>query len=176
MALTALSALMIIVGCGSESTGPSQGEGDWLEYTTGEFKFEWLVEDSLDALRIRLTAPTTGWLAVGFDPTSFMNESNLIIGYYDSGSSSVRDDYGTGQFTHDSDVNLGGTSDVELLSGSQSGGETEIEFRIPLDSGDQYDKVLAEGNTYTVIFAYGNDGADDFTSPHSWAESASLEI
>ncbi|MEN8208687.1 MAG: DOMON domain-containing protein [Candidatus Fermentibacteria bacterium] len=173
-----LLAAVVLASCGSDVTGPSEGEGDWLEYTVDDFTFEWLVEDSLNTIRIKITAPTTGWAAVGFDPALVMNEANLIIGYVSGGSVNIRDDYGTGQFSHDADTNLGGSDDVETISGSESetNVETTLEFRIPLDSGDQYDKALVDGNTYTFIFAYGNNDADDYTSAHAWAESASLEL
>ncbi|RKZ05736.1 DOMON domain-containing protein [Candidatus Fermentibacteria bacterium] len=175
---TALLATVVLGSCGDDPTGPTEGEGDWLEYTVDDFTFEWLVEDSSNTIRVKITAPSTGWVAVGFDPTLVMNEANLIIGYVSGGSVNIRDDFGTGQFSHDADTNLGGTNDVETISGSESGTnvETTLEFRIPLDSGDQYDKALVDGNTYTFIFAYGNNDADDYTSAHAWAESASFEL
>lgn len=181
MRVTVLVAAVSIVigtltGCGDSTTEPEQGEEGWQEYSTGDFLFEWQFEDSPASLRMRLTAPTTGWVSVGFDPTSMMEDANLLIGYVEGGTAHIRDDYGTGQFSHASDVSLGGTDDAEIISGSESSGETVLEFRIPLDSGDQYDKVLMQGTTYTLIFAYGQDGADDFTSYHDWVESASFEL
>ena len=65
---------------------------------------------------------------------------------------------------------------METISGSESGGQTELEFRIPMNSGDQYDKVLSQGTSTTVIFAYGQDGSDDFSSAHAWVESATFEL
>lgn len=176
--LIAAGAMIIgtLAGCGDSSTEPEQGEGDWQEYSAGDFLFEWQFEDSPASLRLRVTAPTTGWVSVGFDPTSMMENANLLIGYVEGGTAYIRDDYGTGQFSHASDVSLGGTDDAEIISGSESSGETVLEFRIPLDSGDQYDKILTQGSTYTLIFAYGQDGADDFTSYHAWVESASFEL
>lgn len=173
--LLAGALLLALISCG-DVAGPTEGEDGWQEYVTNGFKFEWKVEDSTGTIRIKLTAPTTGWLAVGFEPTSFMNEANLLIGYMSGGAAQARDDYGTGTVTHESDVVLGGTDNVELITGSEASGETVLEFRIPLNSGDAYDKVLVDGTTYTVIFAYGENGADDFTSGHAWAESASIQL
>jgi len=164
--------LVLMVGCGDETTGPSGGEEGWTLWDGGDLIFAWLLEDSTSTLRLKLTAQTTGWVAVGIEPTQGMNESNLIIGYVSGGSASIRDDFGTGMFTHASDVSLGGSDDIEVISGSEADGETIIEFRIPLDSGDQYDKVLVDGETYDVIFAFGADGADDYTSSHVWTDSA----
>jgi hypothetical protein len=174
--LLAVIALIMTGGCG-DPTGPTGNPDGWMEYPLEGFTFEWLVEDSTGSLRVRMTAPTTGWVAVGFDPTSFMMDADLIIGFVEGGTPQVRDDYGTGLTSHVADITLpDGTADAELITGSESSGETSIEFRIPLDSGDAYDKVIADGTTHTVIFAHGADGADDFTSQHAWVQSASLEI
>ncbi len=153
--------------------GPERGK----TYTTEDFTFTWQQDpDDSNYLLVTLTAPTTGWVAVGFQPTAFMKDANLIIGYVDSGTPHLRDDFGTGQVTHASDVSLGGTDDASLLSGNESEGETVLEFRMPLNSGDAYDAVLSMGDSHTFIFAYGADGADDFTSAHIWVESASFEL
>lgn len=171
------AVLLLLVACGDSTTGPEEGQGGEMTYTVEGFSFTWQQDPaSTDSLIISVTAPTTGWVAVGFEPSSFMNGANLIIGYVESNTPSIRDDYGTGQVTHDSDVNLGGTSDIRTISGSQSSGETTISFKMPYNSQDQYDKVLQEGQNYTFIFAYGADEADDFTSAHVWAQSASFEL
>ncbi len=178
-----LSGLMIllimtsIAGCGNDTTGPTEGEDGWQEQMVGDlYIFEWKTEESSSTLRVIVTAQTTGWVAVGFEPTSYMEDANLLIGYVENDTTFMRDDFGTGPVTHDADTNLGGTSDIEVIGGSEMGNETKLEFRIPLDSGDQYDKVLVDGNTYSMIFAYGYDGADDYTSGHEWAEVVSIEL
>jgi hypothetical protein len=170
-------AILLLAACGEDATGPEEGQGGEMTYSVEGYSFTWQQDpESTDSLLITITAPTTGWVAVGFEPESFMNGANLIIGYFQSNTASIRDDYGTGQVTHDSDLNLGGSSDVRAISGSQSAGETTLTFKIPYNSGDQYDKALSEGQTYTFIFAYGADDADDFTSSHVWAKSASFEL
>ncbi len=182
MSYTLVSLLFLLIvtsitGCGDDTTGPTEGDDGWSEYMVGDlFFFEWKTEDSTSTLRVIVTAETSGWIAIGFDPTSYMEGANLLIGYVENDTVFLRDDFGTGQVTHDADTNLGGTSDIEIISGRESAGETKIEFRIPLDSGDQYDKVLVDGNTYSMIFAYGQNGADDFTSGHEWAGVVSIEL
>lgn len=172
LAVASIFILIAISGCGDETTGPTEGEEGWMLYDGGDLVFAWLLEDSTSTLRIKITAQTTGWVAVGIEPTQGMDEANFIIGYISAGSTSVRDDYGTGIHTHVSDIGLGGTDDVEIISGSEESGVTEIEFRIPLDSGDQYDKVLEDNGSYDIILAFGSDGADDYTSPHAWTDTA----
>jgi len=68
---------------------------------------------------------------------------------------------------HRPDSELGGGDDVEVLSGEETDGATTIRFRIPLDSGDEYDQPLAAGEEMRVILAYGEDGADDTKAYHA---------
>ena len=148
---------------------------EWQELTVDGFTLRWATLEGGN-LGVELTGPTTGWVAVGFDPEMMMQGANLIIGYLESGTPSLRDDWGVATTSHASDVDLGGSDDVTVDGGSESGGETTIEFTIPLDSGDEYDKPLSPGNTYPVILARGPDGADDFTTYHEFVTSVEIEI
>jgi len=148
---------------------------DWQELTVDGFTLRWATLEGGN-LGIELTGPTTGWVAVGFDPEQMMQGANLIIGYVESGTPSLRDDWGVALTSHASDVSLGGSDDVTVDGGSESGGETTIEFTIPLDSGDDYDNPMEPGSTYPVILARGPDGADDFTTYHAFVTVAEIEI
>lgn len=150
------------------------GQG-WQGLEVGGFTLRWATQPG-DSLAVELTGPTTGWVAVGFDPESMMLGANMIIGYVTTETTEIRDDYGYQTFSHDADTSLGGTHDVLLDGGSETGGETEIRFTIPLNSGDQYDKQLVPGNTYTVLLAHGADGEDNFTTKHEFVTSTEIEI
>ena len=139
---------------------------DWQEITIEGFVLRWATTSGTE-LSVELTGPTTGWIAVGFDPTAAMQNANIIIGYVASSTPVIRDDFGVGMFSHGADTTLGGTHDVTIDGGSEAGGSTEIKFTIPLDSGDSFDRVLSPGNSYTVILARGANGMDNFTSPHA---------
>lgn len=151
--------------CGGNGSDGENGMVDgYYQASSGGITLRWRVSgDSLDVI---VSADTTGWVAVGFDPTSRMQDANIIIGYVEGPMISIRDDFGTSISSHSSDESLGGTGDVTNVSGSEAAGITEISFTIPLDSGDQYDRPLAEGSSYKVLLAYGPDGSDDFTTYH----------
>jgi len=119
-----------------------------------------------------LNANTSGWIAVGFDPSSMMKDANLIIGYVAGGTGFIRDDWGVSNTGHTSDLNLGGIDNVVFISASEVGGSTELEFKIPLDSGDDFDRILEVGQTYSVILAKGDN--DDFDSYHTTAGFAEI--
>jgi hypothetical protein len=147
----------------------------WQEITVDGFTLRWATVAG-DNLAVELNAPTTGWVAVGFDPTQMMLNANIIIGYVASGTPSLRDDFGWQTSSHRDDTLLGGTSDVTVDGGFETGGSTEIHFTIPLDSGDAYDRVLVPGNTYTVILAMSADGEDNFTAPHAVVATSTINI
>jgi hypothetical protein len=134
---------------------------------------QWRTDD--DYVYINLMAPTTGWVAVGFDPVNAMQDANIIIGYVNSsGEVNIRDDYGTSPGSHAADTSLGGADHVMDHYGMDDGSMTMLHFKIPLDSGDEYDKMLMPGNTYDVILAYGS--ADNFTGFHTMATSIEIEL
>jgi hypothetical protein len=129
-------------------------------------EFHWMNDG--ENLYAALAAQTNGWVSVGFDPENQMQGANFIFGYVQDGTPVVQDMFGTqpkGRGSHPPDEQLGGTDDVLEYAGSEEGDLTVIEFRIPLDSGDEFDKPLSAGATYTVLLARGR--SDDSDSRHS---------
>ena len=63
-----------------------------------------------------------------------------------------------------------------LLGSAESGGTTSLEFTLPMNSQDGYDSVLNEGETHTVLLAFGPGGSDDFDSPHQFVLAVELQI
>lgn len=124
---------------------------------------------------IGMVSPGTGWVAIGFDPGFAMNKANFVFGYVSGGETRVSDQYGTSSFTHSPDDSLGGTDDITEYAGSEASGKTTIELRMPLDSGDPWDKPLKPGNTYTVRVAY-QSSADDFNSKHTKRGSITISL
>jgi len=173
-----LLALMIIVavGCGSEASGDDvvQSQDGTNTITVEDFVMEWVIEDN--SLTITASAPTTGWIAVGFDPSAAMKDANIIIGYVRDDELFISDDWGNGHISHSPDTELGGTSNVTGLSGSEQNGTTEISFSIPLDSEDMYDTILIQGTVHKIILAYGPDESDNFNGYHAWAETIEMEL
>ncbi len=145
----------------------------YYKIQSGSFTLRYKVIEN-EELECLLEAVSSGWIAVGFNPSNQMKDANIIIGYVEDSIGYIRDDYGTGNTSHASDLNLGGSSDVILLSASQEEGITSLKFRIPLDSGDPYDTVLNIGSIYPVIFARGNQ--NDFETHHAEVQQAFIAI
>lgn len=156
--------------------GSLQAQSEWQSVNAAGVNFEYRVtEDGLNLEGI-MSAQTTGWVSVGFNPTFMMRDANIIIGYDDAGIGFIRDDWGTGNTSHVADISLGGTDDVTLLDSSEIDGMTMIHFTIPLDSGDEYDQPLEIGETYPVLLARGPNGANNFTAYHAAAGNAQITL
>lgn len=128
-------------------------------------EFHWLNDDS--HLYAAMSAETSGWVSVGFDPEDRMKGANYVLGYVKDGEVFIQDMFGVkpiGPGSHPPDEELGGANDILEYAGREAGGLTVIEFKTPLDSGDQYDKPLRSGGSYDLIVAIGP--RDDFASRH----------
>ena len=151
-------------------------QSEWQSVSAAGVEFSYRVTADGENLEGIISAATTGWVSVGFNPTVQMRDANIIIAYVLDNETFIRDDWGTSNISHASDVSLGGTSDISVISGSEEGGLTSVHFVIPLDSNDQYDQPLTIGETYPIIVARGPNGANNFTSQHSAAGSAQITL
>lgn len=157
-----------------ETLGPGTTIDDqgFSVVNTNGFSLKYKV-DGAD-LHCKLSTSTSGWVAVGFNPSSMMKDANLIIGYVSNNTANIRDDFGVSNTEHSADISIGGTSNVTLISGSESNGTTLLEFKIPLNSGDPKDRALALNQSYPIIFAKGS--SDDYTSLHTGVAFSSITL
>ena len=127
--------------------------------------------NGLVVLFAALRSPGTGWVSAGFDPVNRMQGANYIIGAVTSGGLVIEDHFGTGPTSHRRDSR----DDVLRAAGTVSGGQTVVEFAIPLDSGDPEDKPLVPGRTYTVLLAY-HRSSTSFTVIHTARGSVQMKL
>ena len=76
--------------------------------------------------------------------------------------------------SHAPDTSAGGSQNVAHVTGTETGGITELSFDIPLNSGDSHDIVLAAGQSYLVLLSYGS--SDDITSQHAARGSITVTL
>lgn len=179
-----IASLLLIVSAfssfaqGSQELAPSErpqalrAAGFAVQETREGFVFAHQV--SGNNVRVFVEAPTTGWIATGFDPTNMMKDANIIIGYVRDGDPVIRDDFGLSIISHGPDSSVGGTDDVELVEWDESEGRTSFLFEIPLSTGTPGDRPLVPGRSYRVIWAFAPNGRDNFTAPH--LRRGSIEI
>ncbi len=121
----------------------------------------WAVEGS--DLRVELSAPTTGWVRVGFNTLRAQHQANMIVGWVDADGVHAEDRFAVDPPYIEPDTQLGGTDDVTVIGGSEADGRTTVEFSIPLDSGDANDLALTPGKSIFLILSYA--ATDDLTEP-----------
>lgn len=174
----ALTALVMVTAVSqdddkSEAVEPAVTSDGYKMVERIEMSVRWkVVGDELDII---LTSPTEGWLAIGFDPTSVMQNADIYIGYIDEdGTATVRDDYGTWYTSHEADASLGGTNHATMVEGSESEDGSRLHFRIPLKSGDQYDNPLSPGSEHVMMLAYAAE--DDIGKRHRNRTAFTVEL
>jgi hypothetical protein len=166
----------------SESTGTpvidgttSHDEYDYdVHFDDDNYMIFWSINGS--TISVGLKAKTTGWVALGIDPTSRMKNADMIFGWIDNDDTAhILDCYSTGPTgPHPPDTELGGTSDITVFAGNESGGWTSIEFNRSLVTGDQYDKPFSVEGMLKILWAYGP--SDDFTDQHMERGTGKLNL
>ncbi|MEL6306126.1 MAG: DOMON domain-containing protein, partial [Bacteroidota bacterium] len=113
-----------------------------------------------DSIHAVLSAPTEGWVGVGFNSKNSIVGSDLLL--FNIRSKKVT---GTDLFVKSAgnpvqDSGNGGKNTAVIHGGTQESGYTKIQFSIPLDSNDPNDFVHVLGQKYWLILAYSV--SDDF--------------
>lgn len=148
-------------------------ENLWTKYEVNEkFNLEFKIHE--ENLHVRMSGATTGWIAVGFEPTKMMKDANIIIGYVSENETILEDHFSHSFTSHKSDILLGGVNNVTLVDSLEEKDVTFIEFSIPLDSGDEFDKALIPGEEYKIIFAIGEK--DNLKTRHSFRDSIIIRL
>ncbi len=134
-----------------------------------DITFSWSLEG--DKIHIQLSAKTTGWVGVGFNPQKAMSGANIIIGAVKKGKFRVEDHFGDRKRNHAKDEKLGGTNDVQNPAAEEKDGVTTISFTYPLKTEDKWDneklEPLATDKPIKVMLAYGRDGKDKMVTKAS---------
>jgi hypothetical protein len=133
----------------------------------------WKVEGANVAIKI--SAPTKGWVGIGFNPSSEMKDARYVLGYVQNGKVTLSEDFGTGTTKHETMESLGGKSDVTLIGGTEEGDITTIEFVLPLISTDTKGKKIDPEADTEVLLAYGPD-TDSFKIKHKYRTSIRLNL
>ncbi|MCG8553296.1 MAG: DOMON domain-containing protein [Desulfobacterales bacterium] len=129
---------------------------------------QWRLDETM--IHLKLTAPTQGWVGIGFGPEDAMKGADFILGAVKKGKVKIVDHYGDKKRGHSSDEKLGGKNHVQNPQGSEVDGTTSIWFSLPLGSDEQWDKSIEVNSMYPIMLAYGS-GADSFRRGHAWRGS-----
>jgi hypothetical protein len=118
-------------------------------------------ELAADSITLTLTAPTSGWIAVGFNQNESLIGSDLIMCRVQDGQAMCSDQYIRGLGDHPEDHELGGGHNLRILDAWENGIQTQVQFRIPLQSGDPFDFNHQLQSDFQLMLAWSTH--DDFT-------------
>ena len=124
----------------------------------GEMNFQNTIAN--DSILIEISAPTTGWLAVGFNIENKIVGSDLKMFKVNNGQIEAEDQFVKGIQDHPGDASIGGENNIKLLSGIEDAKGTRIKFKIPLHSNDRFDYSHKMKVDFWLILAYSE--SDDF--------------
>ena len=155
----------------------SSGEYDHkATFSGGDFELHWKIAGQTALMA--MVGKTSGWVAIGLQPTLMMKDADMVLGWVDSkGKPGILDCHApevTSVHPPDTSFSPPGTNDIVEYGASQSGGTTTIEFTRLLRTGDRYDNDIPANGTLKFIWALGPD--DDINSKHMEVGYGSINI
>lgn len=118
----------------------------------------WFVENN--RVHFSITAPTTGWVAIGLNTKDQLAGTNLIMGAVSNDQVQISDRYIIRPGKHEAVSSLGGKSALADQAGNEEDGMTRLRFSLPLNARDTYHQKLEAGQSYSLLIAYSV--SDDF--------------
>lgn len=120
------------------------------------FRYE-IIHDSIYGF---LSAPTRGWIMIGFNSKNSVEGADFKFFRMVNGTVEVSDRKNIGNRTYPSDVTLGGKNNVRVLKGAETVNRTSIYFVFPFQTKDVNDFQHRLNESFWLILAYSQD--DDF--------------
>lgn len=113
-----------------------------------------------EKIRFEVSAPTKGWMAIGFNEEPHLKGTYLLMMIMRDGIPTVEEHYTFehGDYRSFSSENI--STSVLEKSGSEFFGRTRITFELPLVPKNQFARNLSEGTYYHMVMAFSRD--DDF--------------
>ena len=140
-------------------------------YSGGDLEVSWKIDSQY--IYMALNGSTNGWISIGFEPSEWMKDADIIMGNVLGGKPIVLDEYSTGNYgPHVNDTELGGTNDILEFGGMEKGGFTVVEFKRKLNTGDRFDKAFVPGQKITMIWALAD--SKDIQFKHNVAKGKAI--
>lgn len=150
----------------------TQSNQNMRKITKNGMTVNWQIEG--ERLRLTMSAPTRGWVAIGFNDREGLAGTNLIMGCVKEGKAEVSDRYIVASGDHRSIVGMGGTAATQLVSGRETGDSTTLEFTLPLRAPDRWHHDLKTGKIYYLLMAFSRD--DDFAHHSMMRTSETISL
>eukprot|EP01112_Ceratiomyxa_fruticulosa_P012085 TRINITY_DN3329_c0_g1_i1.p1 TRINITY_DN3329_c0_g1~~TRINITY_DN3329_c0_g1_i1.p1 ORF type:complete len:400 (+),score=44.87 TRINITY_DN3329_c0_g1_i1:262-1461(+) len=144
--------------------------------TISSWTFTWFIDCSTMTLNFSVSAPTNGWVGIGFGESQKMFPSDIIMAWVDdnTGQAFALDKWATKHAPPQDDTLQGGQSNILTVSGTQANGVTKINITRLLDTGDSKDLAITSEDM-NVLYAF-NANTDEVTSRHTTNGATVLQM
>ncbi|WP_421763479.1 DOMON domain-containing protein [Ekhidna sp.] len=113
-----------------------------------------------DRIFFKISAPTTGWIAIGLNESKELTGTYLIMGRVKNGNPEVIEHRTLCPGNYRSFENLGASTTIQLISGGQSRLSTWLGFSIPINKFSDYHKDVLASDGLNMLMAFSRH--DDF--------------
>ncbi len=127
-----------------------------------------------DRVHFKINAPTSGWIAIGFNPNKGIKGSYLLMARVKNGKAEVVEHYTLSPGNYKSLESLGEKDLVENVKGEELKNFSEVEFSLPINSKTKYRYKLNPGMDYNLIMAFSRD--DDFKHHSMMRTSTQIKL
>ncbi|XP_062515715.1 DBH-like monooxygenase protein 1 homolog [Corticium candelabrum] len=91
-------ATLSVVHCDHHLCPSGYSRGQYLDASTQKYLLCWKVDWSDRSITFSAKVATTGWIGLGFSPTGFMPNSDVVIGWVKDGQGYLKVARGNGWF------------------------------------------------------------------------------
>ncbi|KAA1241569.1 DOMON domain-containing protein [Aquimarina sp. RZ0] len=125
---------------------------------------------------IKTSTPATGWVAIGFNDTSDITDTYLLMGHNMNDTPMVVEYYTVNPRNYKPVTSFNIPYQTKNISGEENMGITLLKFSLPLQQISKYQKNLSNGKEYQyhMIMAYSPE--DDFQHHSIMRTSVSIKL
>ena len=113
-----------------------------------------------DRIYIEMSAPTDGWVAIGFNTHAGTTGTYLLMGHIINGKANVVEYYTTSPGDYNPITTHGAQAKIQDIEGVEKGKSSTLKFSLPILATSKYQRNLTEGTAYIMLIAYSRE--DDF--------------
>jgi len=127
-----------------------------------------------DRVYFEMSAPTDGWVTIGFNTTSSIKNAYLLMGNVVNEKPSVIEHFTINSGNYSPVKDMGVEESVSSVEGYESEENTVIKFSLPVKATNIYARNLDKGKEYVMILAYSQ--SDDFQHHSIMRTSAKIKL
>lgn len=132
----------------------------------------WEIEK--EEIHFEMEAPTDGWVTIGFNETTSLAGTYLLMGRVRNGKAEIVEHYTDRPGSYKPITDYGVPSQIAKVSGDEKGNATKLCFSIPIKKASKYHKELSLGTKWNLLLAYSLD--DDFQHHSIMRTSTTVEL